>query len=86
MEGEETFVYVYIFMFAIVYHFKQHIPLILIKILRRRIHYPLLPCYFDNDTVIIGAGVWTADDHNSGIALEETEVTDWRFEEVTIFF
>jgi len=35
--------------------------------------------------MIICAGVWSADNHDSGIAVEQTKIADGRFEEMTVF-
>ena len=35
--------------------------------------------------MIICAGVGSADDHDSGITMEQTKIADGRFEEMTVF-
>ena len=76
-----------ILMFSIIHHLKQHISLILIKIFRRRINYTInIPPLRGIRTVIVRTGVRAADNHDGGIALEKTEIPNWRLQQVTIFF
>ena len=78
----------YILMFPIVHHFKQHIALILIKILWRTIHCSSAHVVIKQritHTMIISAGIGSADNHDGGIAVEQTKIANGRFEEMTVF-
>jgi hypothetical protein len=67
---------------SIIHNFQQHIPLVLVKVFRGRVHWV---SFLDGDTMIVGASVRSADDHDRGITLEKTIVANGRFQQMTVF-